>query len=95
MGEIHVQFESLQAGQQGIQNNYSKLTATLEQLESDLQPMINSWSGAAQEAYLVCKKQWDDASLALSQVLSSVGQAVGQAHDNYVAAENAARSNWA
>ena len=95
MGEIHVQFESLQAGQQGIQNNYAKLTATIEQLESDLQPMIASWSGAAQESYLVCKKQWDDASVALSQVLSSIGQAVGQAHENYTAAENAARSNWA
>jgi len=33
MGEIHVQFESLQTGQQGIQNNYAKLQATLEQLQ--------------------------------------------------------------
>jgi WXG100 family type VII secretion target len=94
MGEIHVQFESLQSGEQGIRNNYAKLTATLEQLESDLQPMINTWSGAAQESYLVCKKQWDDAAIALSQVLNSIGQAVGQAHENYSAAENSARSNW-
>jgi len=95
MGEIHVQFESLQAGEQGIRNNYAKLTATIEQLESDLQPMINTWSGQAQESYLACKKQWDDASLALSQVLNSIGQAVGQAHENYTAAETAARGNWA
>ncbi len=94
MGEIHVQFESLQAGEQGIRNNYAKLTATLEQLESDLQPMINSWSGAAQESYLTCKKQWDDAALALSQILNNIGQAVGQAHENYTAAETAARANW-
>jgi len=95
MPEIHVQFESLQSGEQGIRNNYAKLTATLEQLESDLAPMVNSWSGAAQESYLQCKKQWDDAALALSQVLNNIGQAVGQAHENYTAAEAAARSNWA
>jgi 6 kDa early secretory antigenic target len=95
MGEIHVQFESLQSGEQGIRNNYAKLTATLEQLESDLQPMISTWTGSAQESYLACKKQWDDAAMALSQVLSSIGQAVGQAHENYTAAENAARNNWA
>ena len=95
MGEIHVAFESLQAGEQGIRNNYAKLTATLEQLESDLQPMISTWSGSAQESYLQNKKQWDDAALALSQVLSTIGTAVGQAHENYVNAENAARSNWA
>ncbi len=94
MGEIHVQFESLAAGEQGIRGNYAKLTATLDQLESDLQPMIASWSGAAQESYLVCKRQWDEAALALSQVLNNIGQAVGQAHQNYTSAEAAARSNW-
>lgn len=95
MGDIHVQFESLQAGAQGIRNNYAKLTATIDQLESDLQPMIASWSGAAQESYLACKKQWDDAALVLSHVLNNIGQVVRQAHQNYTAAENAARSNWA
>ncbi|PZS25276.1 MAG: WXG100 family type VII secretion target [Pseudonocardiales bacterium] len=95
MGEIHVQFESLQTGQQGIHNNYSKLTATIDQLESDLAPMVASWSGAAQEAYLAAKKQWDDAAAALAVVLNNVSQAVGQAHENYTAAEGAARSNWA
>ena len=95
MGDIHVNFDSLQTGEQGIRTNYAKLTATIEQLESDLQPMINTWSGAAQESYLQCKKQWDDAAVALSQVLNSVGQAVGQAHQNYTAAESAARGNWA
>jgi WXG100 family type VII secretion target len=94
MGEIHVQFESLQAGEQGIRNNFAKLQATLEQLESDLQPMIGSWSGAAQESYVQCKNQWDQAAAALAQVLNNIGQAVGQAHENYTAAENAARANW-
>jgi early secretory antigenic target protein ESAT-6 len=94
MPEIHVQFESLQAGEQGIRNNYAKLTGTLEQLDTDLKPMIGSWSGAAQESYLVCKKQWDDAAVALSLVLNNIGQAVGDAHANYTAAETAARSNW-
>lgn len=94
MGEIHVQFESLQTGQQGIQQNFAKLTSTLEELQAGLAPMVNSWSGAAQESYLVCKKQWEEASAGLAQVLSNIGSAVGQAHENYTAAENAARNNW-
>lgn len=94
MGDIHVNFESLATGEQGIRNNYAKLTATLDQLEADLQPMITTWSGTAQESYLTAKKQWDDAAQALSLVLNNVAQAVGHAHQNYTAAENAARSNW-
>jgi 6 kDa early secretory antigenic target len=94
MGEIHVQFESLASGQEGINRTFQALTGTIEQLESDLQPMIQSWSGSAQESYLQCKKQWDDAAQALSQVLSTIGQAVGTAHENYQQAERAAQSNW-
>lgn len=95
MSEIHVQFESLAAGQQGIRNNYNKLTATIEQLESDLAPMIASWSGAAQASYLACKKQWDDAAAALALVLNNVSTAVGDAHQNYTGAERAAQAHWA
>ncbi|GAB2463485.1 WXG100 family type VII secretion target [Jatrophihabitans fulvus] len=94
MSEIKVNFGALEAGEQGIRANYAKLTATLDQLESGLNPMIQSWSGSAQESYLQCKKQWDDAALALSQVLNNIGQAVGQANQNYQAAEHAAKSNW-
>jgi 6 kDa early secretory antigenic target len=94
MSEIQVQFESLLQGQAGIAQTYSRLTATLEQLEQQLQPMIQSWTGAAQESYLQCKKQWDEAAANLASVLNSIGQAVGQAHENYRAAENSAQSNW-
>ena len=93
-GEIHVQFEALQAGQQGINKTYQSLVATLDQLESDLQPMINTWDGEAQQSYLQSKKQWDEAAAALSQVLSNISTAVGQAHDNYRSAESSARANW-
>jgi WXG100 family type VII secretion target len=95
MPEISVNFEALSAGQDSIQGVYTQLTSTLDQLESDLAPMVSSWSGSAQEAYLERKKQWEDAASALATVLSQIGQSVGTANDNYQAAERAARSNWA
>lgn len=95
MGEIHVQFESLATGEQDIRTNYARLQATLEQLETDLAPMVASWSGAAQESYVQCKRQWEEAAAALATVLNNIGAAVGQAHQNYTAAEQAARANWA
>jgi WXG100 family type VII secretion target len=94
MAEIKVAFESLQSGQAGIQRTYSSLVSTLEDLENQLKSMISTWTGAAQEAYLTCKQEWDTAAANLSQVLNGIGQAVGQAHDNYQAAEQAARNNW-
>ena len=94
MGEISVRFEALEAGAGGIRTSYARLTSTIEQLDGDLRPMIASWSGAAQESYLVCKQQWDSAATALAQVLNTIGQAVEEARQNYAAAESAARANW-
>jgi WXG100 family type VII secretion target len=95
MPEISVNFESLALGQDSIRGVYNQLVGTLTQLENDLQPMVSSWSGSAQESYVQCKKQWEQAAAALSTVLSQIGQAVGTANENYQNAEKAAKSNWA
>ena len=95
MTEIHVNFDSLQSGYQGIQANYRRLQQTLDNLNSDLTPMVASWSGAAQESYVTCKNEWNQGAEALSAVLNNIGVAVNQAHENYTNAENSARNNWA
>ena len=94
MGEIHVQFESLETGASGIRNNYSKLTAAIDQLETDLQPMISSWSGAAQESFLACQQQWNEGAQSLATVLNTVSRAVGEAHTNYSTTHNATIQIW-
>jgi WXG100 family type VII secretion target len=94
MGDIHIDFGALQAGQAGIQSTFARLQATLDELESGLQPMVDSWSGAAQEAYVVCKQQWEEAAAALAAVLQSISRAVTAAHDNYSATHSATVQIW-
>jgi early secretory antigenic target protein ESAT-6 len=94
MPGINVTFESLQAGQVDIQKTYSALVTTLDDLEHLLKPMISAWSGGAQQVFASCKQEWDVAAANLSQVLNGIGQVVGNAHDNYRAAEQAAQNNW-
>jgi early secretory antigenic target protein ESAT-6 len=91
---VHVQFDALSGGQAGIKTTLGQLNSTLADLESGLQPMLSQWSGAAQAAYSQAKKQWDDAAADLAEVLDAIGRSVGNAHDNYVAAEQAAQSAW-
>jgi early secretory antigenic target protein ESAT-6 len=91
---IKVNFEGLSAGQQGIQASYNQLVQTLDNLEHDLQPMVNEWSGDAKDAYFQQKKAWDEAANSLSVLLQGIGKAVGDANSNYQAAENAARNTW-
>jgi len=91
---ISVHFGALQEAQQGITRTYSSLVATLEDLETKLGPLVSTWTGLAQQAYHEKKQQWDTAAAALSQVLNQIGQAVGQANENYQAAEQANRNTW-
>lgn len=90
-----VNFGSLDAGSQGIMATYRQLQSTLENLESQLQPMVSSWTGDAREAYFQQKKKWDDASAALAAILSQMGNAVDSANTNYKAAESTNMGRWA
>jgi 6 kDa early secretory antigenic target len=94
MGEIQINFQALSAGQAGIGKTFGQLQATLDELEADLQPMIETWSGAAQEAYLTCKNRWDAAALELAAVLQTVSRAVGIANENYQATHSATMQIW-
>jgi 6 kDa early secretory antigenic target len=89
------QFDSLLQGQVDIAQTYGRITRTLEDLEKRLTPMIQTWTGQAQEAYLQCKKQWDEATANLATVLNSIAAAIGQAQANDPAAENSAKGNGA
>jgi WXG100 family type VII secretion target len=91
---ISVSFAALQEAQQGIARTYSSLVSTLETLERELNPMVTTWTGSAQQAYHEKKQAWDTAAAALSQVLNQIGQAVGEANENYQAAEHANRNAW-
>jgi len=91
---VQVNFEGLQAGGEGINGVYRNLVGTLENLESSLQPMLNTWSGEARSAYFAQKKQWDDAAQALGTILAQIGQAVHGAHDNYRSAEKSNQGLW-
>jgi early secretory antigenic target protein ESAT-6 len=89
------QFDSLLQGQVDIAQSYSRITRTLEDLEKRVNPMIQTRTTPAQEAYLRCKKQWDEAAADLATVLNSIGQAIGEAQDSYRPAESSANGTWA
>ena len=92
--EIEVSLGSLQGGQDGILTSYNRLQATLDELVTDLRPMISSWSGAAQESFLACQQQWNEGAQSLATVLNTVSRAVGSAHANYSATHSATIQLW-
>lgn len=95
MPEIQVNLQSLESGSAGLQQLFNRLQGTLDQLDADLKPMIDSWSGAAQESYLAYHGQWTTAAESLAAVLNQVGRSVGTAYENYSATHQATIRVWA
>lgn len=94
MDTIKVHFDSLSSGAAGITASYRALQSTLEDLQRQLAPMVATWQGSAQEAYHQRKTEWEQASAAMATILSQMGNAVSQAHENYTQAEAANQRIW-
>jgi WXG100 family type VII secretion target len=64
------------------------LRSRLEQLAGDLQPLVHSWSGEAQAAYLVQKQRWEAAAADLATMLGAITSALGSTTADYLATES-------
>ncbi|MEP6563030.1 MAG: WXG100 family type VII secretion target [Nakamurella sp.] len=92
-GSIVLSFSALQAAEAteateaAVNCNPTKLRARLDQLEGDLQPLVSTWSGDAQAAYLIQKKQWEQAAQDLALMLQSIVLALGNTNTDYTGAQ--------
>jgi early secretory antigenic target protein ESAT-6 len=63
------------------------LQKELDELESSLQQKLAQWDGNARHQYTICKRRWDAAAADMQRVIQKLGLAIGNAHENYAAAE--------
>jgi WXG100 family type VII secretion target len=86
-GTISLNFGALQAAESQLSGNLSTLRARLEQLEAELQPLVQSWTGEAQAAYLIQKRQWEQAADDLALMLGGIVTGLGNTNSDYTGAQ--------
>lgn len=94
MNDVVVNFNALATGHQDVVGVLKSLHDTLANLESDLNPLIASWSGEAQLAYGECKNNWEQAAGALAGILNQVATGLDTTHQNYRQTEASNTSMW-
>lgn len=94
MPEIKVTFGALAAAQGDVSSSAGRLMGQLGDLKGFLAPMVATWEGRAAQDYQFQQTKWDQAAADLHQVLSSIGIALGAAHDGYSQAEATNTSRW-
>lgn len=91
---IKVDYGTLQRASDDINQTGSRVESLLDQLKSDIAPLVNTWEGEAQGAYRQKQDQWDQAAEDLRRVLASIGSAVNDALSRYTEGESKARDSF-
>lgn len=91
---VHVDFNSLSTGQNDFAAVYQSLEGTLNDLETELNSSLASWTDDAKEAYRTAQDEWNKLSAHLAQVLQKLGSVIGTAHENYTGAEKVNAQMW-
>jgi len=92
--QVLVTFAALAEAAQTIQSTYNNLNTKLQDLESQLKPVVSTWTGSASENYQVQQQKWNQAQTDLNNVLQAIQKAVESAHDAYNQTESANASSW-
>lgn len=86
---ITVGFGALQTAQGDLARGTSTANQRLDQLQADIAPMVSTWDGGAQQAYVRVQQRWDTAQQDLTRALADLQKAVATSTDRYQAGENA------
>jgi WXG100 family type VII secretion target len=92
--QVLVTFAALAEAAQTIQSTYNNLNTKLTDLESQLKPVVSTWTGTASENYQVQQQKWNSAQTDLNTVLQAIGKTVEAAHDAYSQTEAANAKSW-
>lgn len=94
MSHIYVEHGRLETAAAQLRGHKKTFDEVLGQLESDLAPMISTWSGAARDLYLEKKVAWDKAALDLTELLAIITKLTEDAHRGYVTTVNELTAMW-
>lgn len=92
--EIYVEHARIEAAATHLRNHKKTFDEVLAQLESDLSPMVATWTGEARNMYLGKKANWDRAARDLTALLAHIGTVTEQAHAGYTGAVTELSALW-
>jgi len=84
---INVQHGKLDAGAADVMTAAKDIDSRLNQLEDDLKPLAQDWTGAAKLAYDQAKAKWDQAIADMIVILQQASQNVSTSNEEYKAAD--------
>lgn len=95
MKPIYVEHARIENGAAQLRIHKKTFDEVLAQLESDLAPLIATWSGDARNLYVAKKHAWHAAAQDLTALLDTIARITAETHQNYVSAVHDVKNAWA
>ena len=91
---IYVDHAALENATTQLGQHHKTFLETLSELEGDLAPLMETWSGSARDLYVEKQKAWHAAATDLAELLGSIATLTGQAHTEYAQAVDDLVTAW-
>lgn len=93
-GQILVNFQTISQAANDVRTTAGNIRSQLDELESGVKKIAQSWEGAAQEGYRQKQAEWDQRAASLHSTLQAIAKALDTAAQNYQATESQNASMW-
>ncbi|GAB2915339.1 WXG100 family type VII secretion target [Streptomyces heilongjiangensis] len=93
-GVIHVEYNHVDQGVEDLIQQTRAIETTLDNLEAELNELKTTWQGADAQAYGTAQADWNNAVIAMEQLLTSHATLLGEVSNNYRQTENSLAQMW-
>jgi 6 kDa early secretory antigenic target len=91
---MKVNFGAMAAGIGDLEKAIGELDAKLADLDRQARPLVATWDGAAQQAYVTRQLAWTKSATELKGVLGQIKNAMSTSLANYQATENNVKNSF-
>ncbi|MCM2579837.1 WXG100 family type VII secretion target [Streptomyces meridianus] len=93
-GQILVNFSTISQGATDVRATAGNIKSQLDELESGVKKIAQTWEGAAQEGYRAKQAEWDKRAASLHATLEAIAKALDTAAQNYQSTESQNANIW-
>lgn len=86
---VKVDFGAVETAVADVRAGAELMEQRMQQLQSDIAPMLSTWDGGAREAYAGAQTQWQSGWSELQLALAALGLATQDVNENYRSTEQA------
>lgn len=81
--EMKVHYETLFNASGEVEAASTRMTEASDSLKNDLNPLVSTWKGEAEQNYRQLQADWDKAHAELNQILAQIATALQRIGESY------------